>query len=130
MKLLIALLLSPMIARAQVNVEQDVVRSSITIGAITLGTAFTQVDTPKMTDSWLVEVQNLSTEQVCCTFDSGSVAPASGKACVRIDTATTAARATSGDWKRWKRYAQNLSLFCRSLKGSGGTAEIIVTQGK
>lgn len=113
------------------QLDQDVVRSSITMSAIVIGTAFVAVEASKMAGSFFVEVQNLSVEQVCCAFDaSASAASAAGKACVRIDTASTAARATSSDWKRWKRWAQNLSLYCRSLKGSGGTAEIVVTQGK
>lgn len=140
MKLLIALLLSPMLALAQtpgtVNVEQDVFKSSVTIFSVSVSQAFIMVDTGpngtagKMTDSWFVEVQNLSDSQVCCSFDTGSVTTAGSlKSCVRIDTAPTASASGFNATKRWKRWAQNLNLFCRSLKTSG-SSEIIVTQGK
>lgn len=138
--LALAAALAPASARAQnsgtVNVEQDVIRSSVTIMSLSISQSFTQVDTGpsstqgKMTDAWYVEVQNLSNEQICCAFDSAAVTTAnSAKSCVRIDTAPTASASGFVNWKRWKRWAQNLSLYCRSMKSSG-SAEIIVTQGK
>lgn len=112
------------------QLDQDVIKSSVTIGSILIGQSFVPVSSATMTGSWLVEVQNLSTEQICCSFDSAATtATSSGKSCARIDTASTAARPTSTDWKRWKFWSQNLALYCRSMKSSGN-AEIIVTQGK
>ena len=127
-------------ARAQapgtVNVEQDVIRSTVTIYSVNLAQSFIMVDTGPsgsaghMSDSWFVEVQNLSSEQVCCAFDTAATTGlGSLKSCVRIDTAPTASASGFVAWKRFKRFAQNLNLFCRSLKSSG-SAEIIVTQGK
>lgn len=136
----IAAMLAAAPARAQspgtVNTEQDVIKSSVTIMSLTVSQAFIQVDTGPnstpghMADSWIVDVQNLSTEQICCAFDSAAtIGAANAKACVRIDTAPTATASGFVNWKRFKRWAQNLNLYCRSLK-SAGTAEIIVIQGK
>lgn len=135
MKILVlaAAVVFPAIAAAQpwgLNLDQSVARSSITVQSVTIGTTFSQVDSPKLEGSFAIEVQNLSVEQVCCSFDSGaSAAAGSGRACQRIDTAPTASRPSATAWKRWKRWASSLSLWCRTLKtGNSDTAEIIVTQ--
>ena len=135
--LLVVLSLSFLAARASAqpyipNAEQEVIVSSVTMGNIVVGTLFTSVTTTTLAGSWMIEVQNLSSEQVCCAFDSAaSAATHAGKACVRIDTAPTAAASGFVNWKLWKRFAQNLSLYCKTLKSSNGsTAELVITQGK
>ena len=120
-------------ARAQderPQLDQDVIKSTITTGSRLISQAFVAVASNTMTGSWYIEVQNLSNEQICCAFDSAAVTTvSSAKSCTRIDTAPTASASGFTNLKRWKRFAQNLALYCRSLK-SAGTAEIIIEQGK
>jgi len=135
----LALALLPAFAVAEDDrpqLDQDVIKSSVTMYSVVLAQSFIRVDTGpsgtpgQMTGSWFVEVQNLSNEQVCCAFDTAATTTSGSlKSCTRIDTAPTASASGFKNWKTWKRWAQNLSLYCRSLKSSG-TAEIIVTQGK
>lgn len=130
---LIVAAILPATARAdsgRAMLDQDVARDSMSIVAVAIGTTFVQVDTPKLTDSWMVEVQNTGAEPVCCSFDSGLVGNSSATNCIKIDTAATAARASANDWKRWKRWAQNLSLYCRKFTNNGSNVTVIVTQGR
>jgi len=118
-------------ASAQVGLtytaDQDIFKDSVTIASVQVGTAFAQVDTPQLARSWIVRVINIDTaNKVCCSFDSAaSTTPGSAKSCEQIDQ-DASGFINKATFKRW---AQNLSLFCRTLAGSG-TSELRILQGR
>ena len=107
------------------NDDQSVLRSSGTIVTVLVSTYTpTLVDTPQLSGSFAVEVQNRdASNKVCCSFDavfSTVTASAQAHGCREI--------ASGGAWSV-SRWFQNLRLYCQSL-GISASSPVAVTQGK
>ena len=108
------------------NDDQSVLRSSGTIVTVLVSTYTpTLVDTPQLSGSFAVEVQNRdASNKVCCSFDavfSTVTASAQAHGCRSI-------AADGGTWVV-ARWFQNLRLYCQSL-GTSASSPVAVTQGK